>query len=83
MPCYKCSNGKYKYGQRGNCQFDTLERCEAAEQAIHARERKKDEHEADEKTTKEKTRQDVDMAKKQHDPERREEPYHGKKKPKK
>lgn len=38
MPCYKCSNGKYKYGKRGNCQFDTLERCRAAEAAIHARE---------------------------------------------
>ena len=38
MPCYKCANGKYKYGQRGNCQFDTLEACKAAEAAIHARE---------------------------------------------
>lgn len=38
MPCYKCANGKYKYGQRGNCQFDTLESCKAAEAAIHARE---------------------------------------------
>ena len=41
MPCYKCSNGKYKYGQRGNCQFDTLESCKAAEAAIHARESEK------------------------------------------
>lgn len=40
MPCYKCSNGKYKYGERGRCQFDTLERCEAAERAINARENK-------------------------------------------
>lgn len=38
MPCYKCSNGKYKYGQNGNCQFDTLAKCREAEQAIHARE---------------------------------------------
>lgn len=38
MPCYKCSNGKWKYGQKGNCQFDTLESCKAAERAIHARE---------------------------------------------
>jgi len=38
MPCYRCSNGKYKYGLRGNCQFDTLASCEAAERAIHARE---------------------------------------------
>ena len=33
----KCSNGKYKYGERGNCQFDTLAACRAAEQAIHAK----------------------------------------------
>ena len=38
MPCYKCSNGKYKYGEHGNCQFDTLSKCREAEQAIHARE---------------------------------------------
>ena len=38
MPCYKCSNGKYKYGENGNCQFDTLGKCREAEQAIHARE---------------------------------------------
>ena len=38
MPCYKCNNGKYKYGERGRCQFDTLEACRAAEAAIHARE---------------------------------------------
>ena len=36
MPCYKCSNGKYKYGQKGNCQFDTLGACKEAEAAIHA-----------------------------------------------
>jgi hypothetical protein len=68
MPCYKCSNGKYKYGKAGNCQFDTLAACKAAERAIHARENAKE----------------IDMAKKPHDPERREEPGHGKKpKPKK
>ncbi len=42
MPCYRCNNGKYKYGQRGRCQFDTLESCKAAEAAIHARKRTKD-----------------------------------------
>lgn len=42
MPCYKCSNGKYKYGEHGNCQFDTLKACKAAEAAIHARKPKKD-----------------------------------------
>lgn len=38
MPCYKCSNGKWKYGKEGNCQFDTLESCKQAERAVHARE---------------------------------------------
>jgi hypothetical protein len=41
MPCIKCNNGKYKYGERGRCQFDTLEACHKAEQAIHARENSK------------------------------------------
>lgn len=40
MPCYKCSNGKYKYGERGRCQFDTLAACHAAEAAIHAKPKK-------------------------------------------
>ena len=40
MPCYKCSTGKYKYGERGRCQFDTLSACEAAERAIHAQQNK-------------------------------------------
>ena len=34
MPCYKCSNGKYKYGTRGDCNFDTLTKCKDAEMAI-------------------------------------------------
>lgn len=41
MPCYRCSNGKYKYGKSGNCQFDSLGHCQEAERAIHARENKK------------------------------------------
>lgn len=40
MPCYKCSNGKYKYGERGACVFDTLSDCEAAERAVHAQQNK-------------------------------------------
>ena len=40
MPCMKCSNGKWKYGAKGNCQFDTLEACHAAEAAIHIQEGK-------------------------------------------
>lgn len=67
MPCYKCSNGKWKYGEHGNCQFDTLKACREAEQAIHARENDKENKMAGKK--------------KPHDPERREEPGH--KKPKK
>lgn len=35
MPCIKCSNGKYKYGKKGKCQFETLEKCKAAAAAIH------------------------------------------------
>lgn len=38
MPCIKCNNNKWKYGERGRCQFDTLASCEAAERAVHARE---------------------------------------------
>jgi len=35
MPCMKCANGKWKYGQNGNCQFDTLEACKRAAAVIH------------------------------------------------
>jgi hypothetical protein len=42
VPCMRCSNGKYKYGVHGNCNFDTLGQCHEAEQAIHAKENKKD-----------------------------------------
>ena len=35
MPCMKCANGKWKYGEHGNCQFDTLSACKAAAAAIH------------------------------------------------
>jgi hypothetical protein len=48
MPCIKCSNGKWKYGARGNCQFDTEKQCHEAEAAIHIQENqshhKQDEH---------------------------------------
>jgi len=36
----QCSNGKYKYGANGNCQFDTLAKCRAAAAAIHIEEGK-------------------------------------------
>ena len=31
----KCANGKYKYGERGSCVYDTLAKCNAAAAAIH------------------------------------------------
>jgi hypothetical protein len=37
MPCMKCNNGKWKYGEHGRCQFDTLAACKAAAAAIHAK----------------------------------------------
>ena len=40
MPCMKCANGKWKYGEHGNCQFDTLSACNAAAAAIHIQEDK-------------------------------------------
>ena len=40
MPCMKCANGKWKYGEHGNCQFDTLKACKAAAAAIHAKPKK-------------------------------------------
>jgi hypothetical protein len=41
MPCIKCKNNKYKYGEGGRCQFDTLAKCKEAEAAIHAKKPKK------------------------------------------
>ena len=37
MPCMKCSNGKYKYGEHGKCVYDTLAACKRAAAAIHAK----------------------------------------------
>ena len=34
MPCIKCNNGKWRYGEHGKCVFDTYEKCRAAEIAI-------------------------------------------------
>ena len=34
MPCLKCSNGKWRYGEHGKCVFDTYEECRRAEIAI-------------------------------------------------
>lgn len=42
MPCMKCANGKWKYGEKGKCQFDTLAKCQEAAAAIHAKPEKKE-----------------------------------------
>lgn len=42
MPCMKCANGKWKYGEGGNCVFDTLAACKAAAAAIHIQNPAKD-----------------------------------------
>jgi chromosome segregation ATPase len=30
MPCTKCEEGKYKWGETGECKYDTLDACESA-----------------------------------------------------
>jgi hypothetical protein len=30
MPCKKCDEGKYKWGETGECEYDTLQDCESA-----------------------------------------------------
>jgi hypothetical protein len=30
MPCTKCEEGKYKWGETGECKYDSLEACESA-----------------------------------------------------
>jgi hypothetical protein len=30
MPCTKCENGKYKWGNSGECEYETIEDCENA-----------------------------------------------------
>jgi len=33
MPCTKCEEGKYKWGETGDCKYDTLQDCEDANHA--------------------------------------------------
>ena len=40
MPCKKCENGKWKWGERGDCEYDTREACEAANPDKHYKESK-------------------------------------------
>lgn len=42
MPCMKCANGKYKYGEHGKCVYDTLAECKRAAAAIHIQDKDKD-----------------------------------------
>ena len=30
MPCTECEEGKYKWGETGACEYNSLEECEAA-----------------------------------------------------
>lgn len=43
MPCMPCSNGMWKYGANGNCQFRSKAHCEQAQAAIHAKKKVKEE----------------------------------------
>ena len=38
MPCYECENGKWKFGQTGNCQYDSKSECETANKDYYAEE---------------------------------------------
>ena len=51
MPCIKCSNGKWKYGKKGRCQFKTLVACNKAAAAIHAQGDKDDRKSRQKSTT--------------------------------
>lgn len=38
MPCEECENEKYKWGQTGECQYETLEDCQLANQGEYLEE---------------------------------------------
>tara|TARA_R100001460_G_scaffold79868_1_gene120793 strand:- start:672 stop:1316 length:645 start_codon:yes stop_codon:yes gene_type:complete len=38
MPCYECENGKWKFGQTGECQYDSKSECETANKDYYAEE---------------------------------------------
>jgi hypothetical protein len=38
MPCEECENGKYKWGETGECQYETLEDCQLANQGEYLEE---------------------------------------------
>ena len=39
MPCIKCENGKYKHGETGKCQYDTIEECREANKDYYEEEK--------------------------------------------
>jgi hypothetical protein len=40
MPCTKCKEGKYKWGETGECEYDSLEECKKANPDSHYEEMK-------------------------------------------
>ena len=38
MPCEECENGKYKWGKTGECEYETLEDCQTANQGEYLEE---------------------------------------------
>lgn len=38
MPCTPCDNGKWKWGHRGDCEYDSKEECEKAHAGEHQEE---------------------------------------------
>ena len=38
MPCYECENGKWRFGETGNCQYDSKSECETANKDYYAEE---------------------------------------------
>ena len=40
MPCKKCDNGKVKWGDRGECEYDSIEECKQANPNNHYEEEK-------------------------------------------
>lgn len=38
MPCEECENGKYKWGKTGECEYETLEDCQLANQGEYLEE---------------------------------------------
>jgi|TARA_R110001606_G_scaffold142563_1_gene281882 hypothetical protein len=38
MPCYECESGKWRFGQTGNCEYDSKSDCETANKDYYAEE---------------------------------------------